>query len=134
MPIKIQTLGDYQSPLAQRFGVPAVSDVQLAKASPDAVARLSAAVARSCRAVPIAIDQGALIVAFADPGDREALESPSLPRESNVTPRTVTLLTDVAFVRSPQRMGRMQPLNVPFVLCGRPSSEDTSAMTSGVKK
>jgi len=74
MPIKIQTLGDHQSPLAQRFGVPAVSDVQLAKASPDAVARLSAAVARSCRAVPIAIDQGALIVAFADPSDREALE------------------------------------------------------------
>ena len=33
-----------------------------------------------------------------------------------------------------QRIGRMQPLKVPFVLCGRPSSVETSAMTSGVKK
>ena len=33
-----------------------------------------------------------------------------------------------------QRIGRMQPLKVPFVLCGRPSSAETSAMTSGVKK
>src|SRR5262249_31349477 len=58
------------------------------------------------------------------PTHADAHVPPPLPRGAIVRPPRGAQLAN----------GRMQPLMVPFVRWGRPSSSDTSAMTSGVKK
>jgi len=76
---------DLQLALARKMGYPLV-DLEVFPAEPEALARLSYAVASRLRAMPLLLREGRLVVALEDPSKRAAIEEVEFSAEMKVLP------------------------------------------------